>query len=70
MTRVSSSEVRCPPSGFGPGSYLLMVAKPAKVPFYLFDGTIDAAGPAALRDEGGGKGDKAIPAPGMPGVKG
>jgi hypothetical protein len=47
-----------------------MVAKPAKVPFYLFDGTIDAAGPAALRDEGGGKGDKAIPAPGMPGVKG
>src|SRR5262245_9348245 len=47
VTRVSSSEARVPlPSGFGPGSYLLMVAKnPTKVPFYLFDVTIGAAGP-------------------------
>jgi len=79
VTRVSSSEARVPlPPGFGPGSYLLVVAKnPTKVPFYLFDVTIGAAGPAGPPGMKGDKGDKGEKGdkgdrgePGQPGADG
>jgi hypothetical protein len=76
VTRVSSSEIRVAlPPGIGPGSYLLMVAKnPTKVPFYLFDVTIGAAGPMGppgTKGDKGDKGDAGIPGtPGTPGAKG
>jgi hypothetical protein len=57
------------PEGTAPGTYLLMVARnPFKVPFYLFDVTIGAAGPP------GEKGEKGEPGPqgpaGEPGPQG
>jgi hypothetical protein len=76
VTRVSASEARAPlPAGIAPGTYLLMVAKnPAKIPFYLFDVTIGAAGsvgPQGPKGDKGDKGDKGNDgAPGAPGAPG
>jgi hypothetical protein len=60
VSRVSASEARATlPAGIAPGSYLLMVARrPARVPFYLFDVTIGAAGPTGPQGLKGDQGDK------------
>lgn len=57
------------PDGTAPGSYLLVVARnPHKIPFYLFDVTIGAAGPQGERGPQGDRGPQGEPGPqGPPG---
>jgi hypothetical protein len=73
VSRVSASEARATlPAGIAPGQLLLMVARrPARVPFYLFDVTIGAAGPTGPQGLKGDQGDKARRATrGTPATKG
>jgi hypothetical protein len=57
------------PVGTAPGSYLLVVARhPHRIPFYLFDVTIGAAGPQGERGPKGDRGPQGDPGPqGPPG---
>jgi hypothetical protein len=57
------------PDGTAPGSYLLVVARnPHRVPFYLFDVTIGAAGPQGEQGPKGDRGPQGEPGPqGPPG---